>query len=60
LVKILGSSFRPLIFHAKTDIKGVATVHLQLPHFRAGRAALLVRAMHSGEQVEMRRAILHG
>jgi hypothetical protein len=60
MVKILGSSFRPLIFHAKTDIKGVATVHLQLPHFRAGRAALLVRAMHSGEQVEMRRAILHG
>jgi hypothetical protein len=60
MVKILGSSFRPLIFHAKTDIKGVATVHLQLPHFRAGRAALLVRAMYSGEQVEMRRAILHG
>ena len=60
MVKILGSSFRPLIFHAKTDIKGVATVHLQLPHFRTGRAALLVRAMHSGEQVELRRAILHG
>ncbi len=60
MVKILGSSFRPLIFHAKTDIKGVATLHLQLPHFRTGRAALLVRAMHSGEQVELRRAILHG
>lgn len=60
MVKILGSSFRPLIFHAKADIKGVATVHLQLPHFRAGRAALLVRAMHAGEQVELRRAILHG
>jgi hypothetical protein len=60
MVKILGSSFRPLIFHAKTDMKGVATVHLQLPHFRTGRAALLVRAMHSGEQVELRRAILHG
>ena len=60
MVKVLGSSFRPLIFHAKSDANGVASVHLQLPHFREGRAALLVRAMNAGEQVELRRAILHG
>lgn len=60
MVKVLGSSFRPLIFHAHSDANGVASVHLQLPHFREGRAALLVRAMNAGEQVELRRAILHG
>ena len=60
MVKVLGSSFRPLIFHAKSDARGAANVHLQLPHFREGRAALLVRAMNAGEQVELRRAILHG
>ncbi|MCU1289369.1 MAG: hypothetical protein JWN60_1598 [Acidobacteria bacterium] len=60
MVKVLGSSFRPLIFHAKSDKNGVASIHLQLPHFREGRAALLIRAMNAGEQVELRRAILHG
>ena len=60
MVKVLGSSFRPLIFHAQSDNNGVASVHLQLPHFREGRAALLVRAMNAGEQVELRRAIVHG
>lgn len=60
MIKILGTSFRPLIFHVKTDAGGVATVHLQLPHFRAGRAALLARAIHGGEQAELRRAISHG
>jgi hypothetical protein len=60
LVKIIGSSFRPLIFHAKTDSNGVATVHLQLPHFRAGRAALLIKAMSEGEETELRRVIQQG
>ena len=60
LVKIIGSSFRPLIFHAKTDSNGVAIVHLQLPHFRAGRAAVLVRAMSEGEETELRRIIHQG
>lgn len=60
MVKILGSNFRPMIFHAKTDSSGVATVHLQLPHFRAGRAAILVRALTGGEEIEMRRVITHG
>ena len=60
LVKIIGSSFRPLIFHAKTDSSGTATVHLQLPHFRAGRAAMLVRAISEGEEIELRRIIRQG
>lgn len=60
MVKVLGSSFRPLIFHAKTDEKGIATVHLQLPHFKSGRAALLVRAMSEGEESEIRRRVAHG
>jgi hypothetical protein len=59
MVKVLGSTFRPLIFHAKTDSNGVAIVHLQLPHFKQGRAAVLVKAMSGGEEVELRRVIQH-
>ena len=58
LVKIIGSTFRPLIFHAKTDSNGVATVHLQLPRFNAGRAGILIKAMSEGEETEVRRIIL--
>lgn len=57
VVKVLGSSFRPLIFHAKTDASGVATVHLQVPQFRSGRAALLVRALDNGEEAELRQIV---
>lgn len=57
MVKIIGSSFRPLIFHAKTDDNGVATVHLQLPQFKTGRAALLIKAMSEGEETDLRRVI---
>ena len=60
MVKILGSSFRPLIFHAATDENGLAKVNLQLPNFNSGRAALLVRAISDGEEVELRRTITHG
>jgi hypothetical protein len=60
MVKILGSSFRPLIFHASTDENGLARVNLQLPNFNSGRAALLARAVSDGEEVELRRAITHG
>ena len=59
MVKVLGTSFRPLIFHARTDSNGIAIVHLQLPHFKTGRAAILVRAMSGGEEVELRRVIQH-
>jgi hypothetical protein len=59
MVKVLGSAFRPLIFHAKTDSNGVAIVHLQLPQFKSGRAAILVKALSDGEEVELRRVIQH-
>lgn len=60
MVKILGSSFRPMIFHARTDINGIAKVNLQFPSFSEGRAALLVRATAEGEEVEFRRVVAHG
>ena len=60
LVKIVGSSFRPLIFHSKTNGDGIAAIHLQLPHFRTGRAAILIKAMSEGEEAELRRIIKQG
>jgi hypothetical protein len=60
MVKILGSTFRPVIFHARSDVNGLARVHLQVPQFSAGRAALLVRAMADGEEVELRRIVTPG
>ncbi len=60
MVKIVGSSFRPMIFHARTDANGIAKVNLQFPSFTEGRAALLVRATAEGEEVEFRRIVAHG
>jgi hypothetical protein len=57
VVKVLGSSFRPLIFHARTNQQGEAVVHLQLPQFRSGRGAVLVRAISGGEEAELRQII---
>lgn len=57
MVKVIGSDFRPSIYHSKADGNGVATVQLELPSFRSGRAAILVRAMVEGEEAELRRAI---
>jgi len=60
MIKILGSSFRPVIFHASTDNNGLANVNLHLPSFKSGRAAFLVRAMSDGEEIELRRSMVHG
>jgi hypothetical protein len=60
MVKILGSSFKPLIYHARTDINGIAHVTVQLPNFNSGRAVFLVRAISKGEEIELRRPIAHG
>ena len=59
-VKVLGSTFRPLIFPTKTGADGVATVRTSLPHFKTGRAALLVRAIADGYEAELRRIIQQG
>ncbi|HXH68706.1 MAG TPA: hypothetical protein VNI60_00015 [Pyrinomonadaceae bacterium] len=58
-IKILGSSFTPLIFHAKADDNGIVMVNLQLPHFKSGRAAILIKATSEGEEADLRRAITH-
>lgn len=59
-VKILGSTFRPLIFPTKTGPDGIATVRALLPHFQTGRAAILIRAIASGYEAELRRIIHQG
>ena len=57
MIKVIGATFRPLIFHGKTDSNGIAVVHLQMPLFKAGRAAVLIKAMSGGEEVEYRKTI---
>ncbi len=59
-IKILGSSFRPVLFSAKTNAQGVATVRAEFPHFSSGRAAILVRATLNGYEAELRRIVQQG
>ncbi|HEY0321011.1 MAG TPA: hypothetical protein VGC66_08675 [Pyrinomonadaceae bacterium] len=59
-VKVLGSTFRPLIFPTSTGADGIATVRAVLPHFKTGRAAILVRAIADGYEAELRRIIHQG
>ena len=56
-LKVLGSSFRPLIFTEKTGADGVATFYTMLPYFTSGRAAILVSATSGGHRAELRRII---
>jgi hypothetical protein len=60
LVKVLGSTFRPLVFQSRTGPNGVATIRMQLPHFTTGRAAILIRASAEGHDVEIRRIVNQG
>ena len=56
-VKVLGTSFRPIIMTATTDFQGVAVVRVLLPRFTSGRGAIIIRAARGGDAVEMRRII---
>jgi hypothetical protein len=56
-LKILGTTFRPMISSARTDRDGIAIVFAALPRFTTGRAAILIRANIRGEVVEMRRIV---
>lgn len=56
-IKILGTTFRPLIYSLKTERDGVATVATQIPEFNSGRAAVLVRAATKDQAAELRRII---
>jgi hypothetical protein len=57
-VKVLGTTFRPLIYTLKTESDGVATVSTQMPQFTSGRAAVLVRAVTKDQAAELR-CIIH-
>lgn len=56
-IKILGTTFRPLIYSVKTESDGVATVSTEIPQFSSGRAAVLVRAVTKDQATELRRII---
>jgi hypothetical protein len=56
-LKVLGTSFRPLIFSGKTGMDGTATFYAMLPYFTSGRAAILINATHKGYRAELRRVI---
>ena len=56
-IKILGTTFRPLIYTLKTESDGVASVGTQIPEFSSGRAAVLVRAVVKDQAAELRRII---
>jgi hypothetical protein len=56
-LKVLGSSFRPLIFSGKTALDGTATFYAMLPYFTSGRAAILINATHREYRAELRRVI---
>ncbi|HEY0726553.1 MAG TPA: hypothetical protein VGD38_00685, partial [Pyrinomonadaceae bacterium] len=56
-IKILGTTFRPLIYSLKTERDGVASVATQIPEFNSGRAAVLVRAVAKDQAAELRRII---
>jgi hypothetical protein len=56
-IKILGTTFRPMIFTLKTQKDGVATVDTEIPEFTSGRAAVLVRAVAKEQAAELRRII---
>ena len=56
-IKILGTTFRPLLFTLKTEKDGVATIDTEIPEFSSGRAAVLVRAVAKDQAAELRRII---
>ena len=56
-VKILGTTFRPLIYSLKTESDGVASISTDIPQFTSGRAAVLVRAVAKDQAAELRRII---
>ena len=59
-VKVLGTSFRPLIYSVKTNREGLAKVPIQIPQFTSGRAAILIRATAGELSTETRRVIHPG
>jgi hypothetical protein len=59
-IKILGTTFRPLLYSVKTEKDGVAIVSTEIPEFTSGRAAVLIRAVMKDQATELRRIIHPG
>ncbi|HKC62895.1 MAG TPA: hypothetical protein VKB86_04625 [Pyrinomonadaceae bacterium] len=57
ILKVLGSTFRPLLFSGKTANDGTIVFYALLPYFTSGRAAILVSVTDNGERAELRRVI---
>jgi hypothetical protein len=57
-IKILGTTFRPMIYSVKTQRDGIASLSTQIPQFTSGRAAVLVRATAKDEASEVR-CVIH-
>lgn len=57
-IKILGTTFRPLIYTVKTQRDGIASLSTQIPQFTSGRAAVLIRAMVKNQAAELR-CVIH-
>lgn len=56
-VKILGTAFRPQLYSQTTGKQGEATVVVQIPDFKSGRAAVIIRVDAPGASSETRRVI---
>jgi hypothetical protein len=52
-VKVLGTTFRPLIYTLKTESDGVASIATEIPQFTTGRAAVLIRAVAKDQAAEL-------
>ena len=59
-VKILGTSFRPVILSLKTSKQGTVAVSTRIPQFKTGRAAIVIRATAAELSHETRRVIHPG
>ena len=56
-VKILGTSFRPVILSLKTNRQGTAAIATRIPPFKSGRAAIVIKATFAELSTETRRVI---
>lgn len=59
-VKILGTSFRPVILSLKTNKQGTVAVSTRIPQFKTGRAAIVIKATAAELSHETRRVIHPG
>lgn len=57
-VKILGTTFRPVLFSLKTDREGLLSVSTRIPPFVSGRAAIVVKAA-AGDLATEARWVVH-